>query len=168
MSLLNKVYCPREVFPLANIFVAGADALVSTVVLVLLFPLNGFWPKITSLWIPLLLLVQIAFTLAITLIIASCVVYLRDLRHALPIILQLGLFVTPVAYSFHAIPAHWRTLYSIVNPLGPVIDGYRKAILLGRTPELGLLGIGAATSTLLLVIGYRLFKRLETGIADVA
>jgi ABC-type polysaccharide/polyol phosphate export permease len=168
LSLLNKVYCPREVFALANVAVAGADAICSTIVLILLFPINGFVPKATSVWIPLLLVVQVAFTVGTVLIIASAVVYLRDLRHALPIILQMGLFVTPVAYSFHAIPRVWRPLYAGANPLGPVIDGYRRAILLGKTPALGVLGIAAASSFTLLILGYRLFKRLETGIADVA
>ena len=168
MALLNRVYFPREVFPLASIAVAGVDAAIASLVLLLLFPLEGFAPKATSLWVPLLLLIQMVLTVGVVLIISSVVVYLRDIRHALPILLQLGLFATPVAYSLQAIPAHLRLLYSIANPLAPIMDGYRRAMLLGKGPDWGLLLPATAISIGLLALGYVLFKRLETGIADVA
>ena len=53
-----------------------------------------------------------------------------------PFILQLGLFATPVAYGMSFIPSRFRTLYAVVNPLGPVIDGYRRAVLYGQAPQL--------------------------------
>lgn len=168
LALLNKVYCPREVFPLAAIITAGIDGAMSTLVLLVLFPLNGEWPAATSVWVPVLLLVQLAFTTGVVLAISAIVVYVRDVRHALPMIVQLGLFATPVAYSIRAISEDLRPLYAALNPLAPVIDGYRRTILLGLPPDGGLLTIAALTSTGLLVGGYLLFKRLETGIADVA
>lgn len=168
MPLLNKVYCPREVFPLANVVVAAIDAAIATAVLLLLFPIQGEVPRATSVWVPVLLAVQVAVTIGVALIISSVVVYLRDVRHALPLLLQLGLFATPVAYSLRAIPAWARPVFSFLNPLAPVIDGYRRTILLGQAPDLGLLALGALSATALLVGGFVVFKRLETGIADVA
>jgi ABC-type polysaccharide/polyol phosphate export permease len=147
VPLLNKVYCPREVFPAASLVVAGIDSLVSTVVLGLLFLRYGFMPKPTSVWVPVILPVQLMFTLGITLMVSAVIVYLRDLRHALPLILQMGLFV---------------------NPLAAVIDGYRRAVLYGRPPSLSLLAVAAVSSVVVLTGGYAAFKRLETGIADVA
>jgi ABC-2 type transport system permease protein/lipopolysaccharide transport system permease protein len=61
-----------------------------------------------------------------------------------------------------------QLVYAALNPLAPVIDGLRRTILFGEQPAWGPLGVAAATSTLLLVGAYILFKRLETGIADVA
>ena len=87
-SLLNKVYCPREVFPLASVVVAGTDMAVATVALVVLFPIMGYVPRATSAWVPVLLLIQVAFTAGVTLAMSAVIVYLRDLRHALPILLQ--------------------------------------------------------------------------------
>jgi ABC-type polysaccharide/polyol phosphate export permease len=168
LALLNKVYCPREVFPLAAIITAGIDGLMSTLVLLVLFPLDGVWPAATSVWVPLLLLVQLAFTTGVVLAISAVVIYVRDVRHALPLLVQFGLFATPVAYSIRAIGEGVRPLYAALNPLGPVIDGYRRTVLLGLAPEGGLLAIGAASSLVVLTGGYLLFKRLETGIADVA
>ncbi|MGQ0802752.1 MAG: ABC transporter permease [Actinomycetota bacterium] len=168
MPLLNKVYCPREVFPLASVLVAGVDMAVATLVLGVLFGATTFAPKATTLWVPLLLAVQVAFTLGLLFLLSSIVVYLRDLRHLIVIVLQLGLFATPVAYSLASIPEGFRRVYCLVNPLVPVIDGYRRTILYGQPPNWDLLGLGALTACIVLVGGYMTFKRLETGIADVA
>jgi ABC-type polysaccharide/polyol phosphate export permease len=168
VPLLNKVYCPREVFPAASLVVAGIDSLVSTGVLGLLFLRYGFMPKPTSVWVPVILPVQLMFTLGITLMVSAVIVYLRDLRHALPLILQMGLFVTPVAFPLDVVPQQFRHLYVFLNPLAAVIDGYRRAVLYGRPPSLSLLAVAAVSSVIVLTGGYAAFKRLETGIADVA
>lgn len=167
-ALLNKIYCPREVFPLASVIVAGVDTVISTAILGVLFVIFTFAPQITSLWIPLLLLVQIGFTIAVTLIISGVLVYLRDLRQALPLILQFGLFATPVAWGIDVVPSSLQLPYSIINPLAPVIDGYRRSILFGQAPQWDLLLPAAASTVVMLVVGYKVFKRLETGFADAA
>ncbi|GAA1268197.1 ABC transporter permease [Kitasatospora nipponensis] len=168
LSLLNKVYCPREVFPLATMLVATVDMAVATGVLGLLFLV--FWtpPAATLLWVLPLLVVQFAFTYGVALILSVAVVYLRDVRHLLPIITQMGVFATPVAYPLAKIPHAWQEVYCALNPLGAVIEGYRRALLYGEAPDLRLTLAAAASSVVFLVGGYLLFKRLETGIADVA
>jgi ABC-type polysaccharide/polyol phosphate export permease len=168
LSLVNKVYCPREVFPLSSIATAAFDAGISLVLLVLLFIGYRQGPTAEVVWVPVLLVVQLAFTVGVTLVLSSLVVYLRDLRQILPLALQFALFATPVAYSFAQMDAAWRPLVSAVNPLAPVIEGYRQTILFGEAPDWSLVGIAAAASTVWLCGGYLLFKRLETGFADVA
>ncbi len=167
-SLLNKVYCPREVFPLSSVLVAVVDALCASTALVVLFVITGVAPAATSYWVVPLLAVLLTFGIGVALIVSAVTVYLRDIRYGLPIILQLGLFATPIAYRFEDIPERWRGLYSAANPLGPVIDGLRRSILYGEAPRLGLLGIAAASSVVVLCVGYAVFKRLEPGFADVA
>jgi ABC-type polysaccharide/polyol phosphate export permease len=170
LGLLNKLYCPREVFPIAAMVDATADALIGTVVLLLLFPLTGYSPKPEAYYVPLLLIPLLAFTLGVTLAVSSIVVFLRDLRLLLPLIIQLGLFVTPVIYSSGTF-IHSRTLllvYSFLNPLVPVLDGMRRGILQGVPPDWQSLAVGTVASFLALFVGFVLFKRLETGIADVA
>jgi ABC-type polysaccharide/polyol phosphate export permease len=167
-NLLNKVHCPREVFPLASVGVAAFDVGVATSVLAVLFAIEGVGPRPTSLWVPALAAVQLAFTVGAVLLVSGVLVYLRDLRHALPIVLQLGLLATPVAYGIEVVPERFRLAYAALNPLGPLIDGYRRAILLGLPPRWGLVGAAAASSLAVLVGGFLAFKRLETGFADVA
>ncbi len=170
VPLLNKLYCPREVFPIAAMLDAAADAVIATVVLVLLFAILGYAPRPETYYLPLLMIPLIAFTLGATLLVSSLLVYFRDLRIVLPVIVQLGLFVTPVFYSpatvFQSTPA--LIIYSGLNPLVPVLDGLRRTILLGQPPNWTSMAAGGVGSLVYLVGGYLLFKRLETGIADVA
>jgi ABC-type polysaccharide/polyol phosphate export permease len=168
VPLLNKVYCPREVFPMASVVVASLDSLIATGVLGLLFLRFEFLPRPTVVWVPVVLAVQVAYTFGITLLVSAVVVYLRDLKHALPIMLQLGLFVTPVAFPLDLVPARLRHAYVAVDPLAAVIDGYRRALLLGKPPAPGLLAVAGAAAGLTLAVGYAVFKRLETGLSDVA
>jgi ABC-type polysaccharide/polyol phosphate export permease len=167
-QLVNKVYCPREVFPLASMAVAAVDTALATLVLGLLFAVTEFMPKPTTVWVPVLLAVQVAFTFGVTLVLSAVLVFLRDLRHVLPIILQLGLFATPVAYGMDVVAPSLQVAYSIANPLAPVIDGYRRTILYGTAPNWELLIPGAITSLVVIVVGYLMFKRLEPGFADYA
>ncbi|PBC71372.1 ABC-2 type transport system permease protein/lipopolysaccharide transport system permease protein [Streptomyces sp. TLI_235] len=168
LSLLNKVYCPREVFPLATMLVASVDMLIGIGVLGLLFLATWTAPAATALWVLPLLAIQFAFTYGVALILSVAVVYLRDVRHLLPIITQMGVFATPVAYPLARIPVRLQEIYCGINPLGAVIEGYRRALLHGQAPDAGLTAIAAVSSLVFLVGGYLFFKKLETGIADVA
>lgn len=168
VTLLNRVYCPREAFPVAGVIVAAFDTCVALLGLLVLFVIAKLVPKATVVWVPVLIAVQFVFTLGATIIVAAVVVYFRDLRHALPIILQVGILATPVGYGMEAIPRSLHRLFSALNPLAPVIDGYRRTILLGLPPRWDLLLLGAATSVGMLVLGYLFFKRVEPGFADVA
>jgi ABC-type polysaccharide/polyol phosphate export permease len=167
-QLMNKVYCPREVFPLASMVVGAIDTTIAVGVLGVLFAVTRFMPAATSFWVPVMLVVNVAFTFGVTLVISAVLVYFRDLRHVLPIILQLGLFATPVAYGMNVVPSNLQVLYSAVNPLAPVIDGYRRTILYGLPPNWHLLVPGAITAFAVLGLGYVLFKRMEPGFADYA
>jgi ABC-2 type transport system permease protein/lipopolysaccharide transport system permease protein len=146
------------------------DVLIGSVVLAILFPVLGFAPKIEVFYVPLLLIPLIAFTLGVTLAVAAIVVFMRDLQLVLPLVLQAGIFLSPVVYSpatlFHS--KALLTGYSFVNPLVPVLDGMRRTMLLGHPPDWLSLAVGTVSSLLVLVGGYLLFKRMETGIADVA
>jgi len=170
MPIVNKVYCPREVFPIGAMVVAALDATMSILVLVVLFGIEGFAPKPETLYIPIYLPALIAFTLGLTIATSTLLVYLRDLRHVLPLLIQFLLFATPVAYGLSVI-AHTQVrilLYSALNPLAPVIDGLRRNVLYGLAPDWQALGVGTCSAFLVLAFGYWLFKRLEGGIADIA
>jgi ABC-type polysaccharide/polyol phosphate export permease len=168
VPLLNKVYCPREVFPIASVTVAAVDSAIAAGFLLFLFPLFGFVPRATAVWIPVLLLIQVTFTLAVVIITSGLMVYLRDIRHALPLILQLGVLANPMAYGIEKIPSEFRQIYCALNPLGAVIDGYRQTILFGRAPDWELVVPAAIGAVVMLTVGYVAFKRMETGFADVA
>ena len=168
-TLLNKVYCPREVFPAASVGVAMVDLVISGSLLIALFVFYGYVPRATTAWVPLILVVQVAFVLGVTFTMSSVLVYFRDLRHALPLLLQLGLFATPVLYPLNEfVPERSQPLYATANPLAAIIDSYRRTVLDGHAPQWDLLGPASAASLVALVSGYMILKRLETRFADVA
>jgi ABC-type polysaccharide/polyol phosphate export permease len=166
-ALLNKGRFPREVFPITTCVVTAVDSLIAMVPLVVLFVVNGFVPAITTPLVILPLIVLAALGVGWALLLSSTTVYVRDIRSGLPLLLQVGLFATPVAYGFELLPQWARMPYSFINPVGPVIDSVRRTVLLGHAPQWGYLGAGAFTAGLMLVIGYSVFKRIEGGFADV-
>jgi ABC-2 type transport system permease protein/lipopolysaccharide transport system permease protein len=166
--LLNRIYCPREVFPISSVVVAAVDTTIAVLALGLLFVIKGTAPHIESLWLPVILAVQVGFTVGLTVFASGVMIYLRDVRYGLPLVLQLGLFATPVAYGIEVIPRGLRTAYAAANPLAGVITSYRNTILHGQPPAWELLVPGAITSSVLLLFGYVAFKRMEVGFADIA
>jgi ABC-2 type transport system permease protein/lipopolysaccharide transport system permease protein len=167
-ALLNKSRFPREVFPLSAVAVAAVDAAMALVPFAILFGLAGRGPSSTTPLAVLPLLVLLAFATGMALGLSAVIVHLRDVRLALPILLQIGLFLTPVAYGLDLVPAWARLAYCFVNPVAPVIDSLRRTVLQGEMPHWGYLAAGASTAFLVLVGGYALFKRLEGSFADVA
>ncbi len=168
ITLINKTPCPREVFPLSGVAQAAFDGGLSLIPLIALFGMQTFMPRPTSVWVPVILVVVFAFTIGAAILCSVLIVYVRDLRTALPLALQFGLFATPIAYPFDQIPGRYRGLYSFLNPLGPTIDGLRQALLFDKTPQLEYLALGALGAFVWLVGGYWLFRRMEAGIADIA
>lgn len=167
-GLINKIYCPREMFPLSSVVIAAIDAAIAASALVAVFAITGYAPRGTSVWVPLIAVVQVSFVVGACMVVSISVVYARDLRNIVPLLLQIGLFATPVAYALDDVPERWHALYATLNPVAPVIDSYRRTVLFGQQPQWDLLGYGAAGSLVLLLVGYWYFKRLETGIADLA
>jgi ABC-type polysaccharide/polyol phosphate export permease len=168
LSLVNKVPMPREVFPLSGVVVSAFDALFSIAALAFLFVVFTFAPHPTTVWVPVIMIVQLLFTTGVSIVVSILTVYFRDLRTAMPLALQFGLFVTPVAFAFDVIPKAWRGVYSFLNPLGPVIDSYRRTVLYGEAPQWQYLGLGGLGAVAIFVGGYMLFKHLESGISDIA
>lgn len=165
--LLNKVKCPREAFPVAAVGLAAIDTAISVVTLGVVFAVTHTLPAATVYWLPVVVAVQVPACLGAALLGSIVVVYLRDLRNIVPLALQLGLFVSPIAFGLEEIPSRFRLLYCFVNPVAPVIDTYRRVILYGAAPQAAPLLVGAASGLLLFVVAVRTFRRLEVGIADL-
>jgi ABC-type polysaccharide/polyol phosphate export permease len=167
-SLLNKVYVPREIFPIANIGEQAIDTAASSTALIALMVIFQRAPKITSLWLPIPLLIVLLFTLAVSLVISGLTVYFRDMRQAIPVALQLGLFANPIFYDLRTLSPAWQLVFAFVNPLAIGIDGVRRCVFYGQPPRVGLTIIALVVASVEVVIGYIVFKQMETGFADVA
>jgi ABC-type polysaccharide/polyol phosphate export permease len=168
-ELMSKTQFPRECFPLETILVTAVNTVLAWIPLALLFIFYRFMPHVQTLWVvPPMILIEVLFTIGLTLAVSALIIQMRDLAQVLPMIIQLGLFVTPVIWQFSLISAQWRIVYGFVNPLGPVIDDARRAMLLGQNPVPGPLLAAIAGTAVYLAVGYRLFKRFEVNFADIA
>ena len=165
-NLVRKIYFPRETLLLAVVLSAGLDLLVASVIFGAMLLYYGIAPTWAVLWVVPLLVVQILFTLGVICVTSAAQVHFRDIGHGVPLALQLWMFATPVAYPLSVVPT-WLLPVYLANPLAPVIDGYRRAILLGEAPVLGPVALGLAVSLALAAFAYLGFKRAERTFADV-
>jgi lipopolysaccharide transport system permease protein len=166
-SLVTKVYFPREILPIASVLSAGVDFGAAAAVYGLLMALYRIQPSFAFLYLLPLLTVQLVFTLAVTLILSAVNVSYRDVRYALPLVTQIWLYATPVIYPLSVVPEAIRQPYLAVNPMASVVDGYRRVLVAGTAPDLGMLGLSGLSSALILLVGYSYFKRAERSFADV-
>ena len=165
--LIRKVYFPREVPVLGAILAAVVDFAISLVLFFVVGPFLG--AEISAWWLlaPLLVVPLAILAAGVSIVLGALNVYYRDFRHALPFLLQLWLFASPVAYPLSVIPAEWRVPYLIVNPAAGLIDSFTRTLALGTAPDAGALAISVAGTLVVFLVGYRLFKRLEPNFADV-
>lgn len=166
-NLISKIYFPRLIIPTSSIIVAFVDFLISGTVLAGLMAWYHVAPPAQVALLPLFMLLAIAAALGGGLWLAALNVEYRDFRHAVPFLLQAGLYISPVGFSSAIVPEKFRLLYSL-NPMVGVIDGFRWALLGGRAPLYwpGLLSSLVLTG-LLLVTGVWYFRRAERTFADV-
>lgn len=169
-ALVTKVYFPRLVLPLAPIVAALVDFAVASSVLLLMMLWFGITPGAAALALPLWIVLTVVSALAVSLWLSAANALYRDVRHALPFLVQVWFFVTPCVYTTGSIlaeqPAWLRTLYAL-NPMVGVIEGFRAALLGTPQPELSTVLASATTVVLLLVGGALYFRRMERTFADV-
>lgn len=166
MNLVTKVYFPREIFPLSALLARFVDFLIASAMVVILMLIFGADVNILGLlFLPLILLVQMALALGLGLIGSAINVFYRDMRHVFALGLQLWMYASPVFYPVTEVPEEYQTLY-FLNPMAGILTAYRNILLDGALPDSKLL-ISAGAALVLLLFGYWFFKRVEFQFADV-
>lgn len=165
-NLIRKIYFPRETLLISVVLSGLLDLAVSALIFAGMLVYYHVPVGLTILWVPLLLALQTLFALSVIFLTAPLHVNFRDVGHGIPLLVQLWMFATPVAYPLSLVPEAYRTLYSL-NPMTPIIDGYRRTVLQGLPPEPGPLAFSALVSVTLLLAGFAAFKHAERTFADV-
>jgi ABC-type polysaccharide/polyol phosphate export permease len=165
-GLVRKIWFPRETLPLATVAAALLDLAVALLLWAALLVAYAVPPSPAWLWTPVLLIVLVAFTASLALLGAAVNVRFRDVKHALPLLLQMLFFATPIVYPLSAAPAGWRGILG-ANPLAAVVTGLREAVLDGRAPDAGRTGLAAAVTALLLLGSWHAFVRADRRFADI-
>ncbi|MEO6525384.1 MAG: ABC transporter permease [Gemmatimonadaceae bacterium] len=164
-QLVTKVYFPREILPISYVVAALVDLLVASLVMVALMFYYHVSLTLQALWILPITLIMTAFVSACALVFSAMQVRVRDIGMAMPLLLQLWMFGSPVVYPLNQVPERFRDYY-VLNPMVGVIENFRAA-LLGTPFDLRSLSISAIVSALLLPLSYLYFKRIEATVADV-
>lgn len=166
MNLVKKIYFPREVFPMASVIASTVDFLIASCIFIgmmLWFHIPFTW---SLLWVPLLFAVELFFVLGAGMFLAAANVFYRDVKYIVPLTVQLLFFASPIFYSVDRVPASLRPWY-LLNPMAVVIDGFRRTIIHGTSPEPGPFAVSAGVALALFVLAYRYFKSVEIKFADL-
>ena len=165
-NLISKVYFPRLVIPLAGVMAGLVDLGVGLVLLLLLLIPFGITPGPGLLLLPFLVLLAMVTALSVSIWLSALDVQYRDVRYAVPFLIQVWMFATPVLYSPELIPEKYRALIGL-NPMTGVVEGFRWA-LLGTAVSAGpLLVLSIAVTLFVLVTGLFYFYRMERSFADI-
>jgi lipopolysaccharide transport system permease protein len=167
IPIVTKTSSPRLLIPLAAVVSVFVDFIIALVIFLVMAGIYGRHPSWHFIAVPPLLVVTFALALGLSLFLSATNVRYRDVGQALPFIVQLWFFLSPVAYLLQT-PGHsWETAIQAINPLVGLILAFRWA-LLGTPAPHGLLVIAVAVSFIVLVAGVLHFARLERTIADDA
>jgi lipopolysaccharide transport system permease protein len=162
--ILTKVYFPRAILPAAAVLTSTVE-FAGTCLLLCIWAIVAGWPiHLTWLWLPALFAFNAVFAFLIAIGIASLNVLYRDVRHALPFLLQVWMYATPVLYSPALVPERWRWLLGL-NPMTGVVLGFRH-VLLGTPFDLRLAVPSVCAAALASAAGVAVFLRLQDALAE--
>jgi len=164
--IVTKVYFPRLALPLAAVLSGLVDFGVAFVILIAMMFFYGLAPRPAVLLLPVFLLLAVLTALGVGLWLSALNARYRDVRYAVPFVIQLWLFASPVAYPSSLVPSAWRWLYGL-NPMAGVIEGFRWALTGAGGPPGPLLLDSVAAVVVVLLGGLVYFQRVEGTIADV-
>jgi lipopolysaccharide transport system permease protein len=163
-GIITKVYFARLLLPFSAAGSYLLDFIVGLGVLALLMLIFGVAPTAAIVWLPVFASLALVAALAVGTFLAAVNVRYRDVRYTVPFLVQLGLFLSPVAYTSSLIPEQWRVLYGL-NPMSGAIEGFRWALFGGARPDSMILEAGIV-SALMLLGALLYFRRAERTFAD--
>lgn len=165
-SLVAKIYFPRLILPLSAVGSSLVDFIVALAVVFVMMMIYGFGVSWNVLWLPLLTLLALLTALAIGVWLSALNARYRDIQYAVPFIVQVLLFVTPVINPATQVPPNLRPLY-FLNPMAGVVEGFRWALIDAALPPGPMTLLSAAITLVLLIGGLFYFRSAERTFADV-
>lgn len=165
-SVLKRVALPKILMPLSAVFSTLADLLVMAFLLVGLFLYYGLSPSASILWLPLVFGVHLSLLVGLGCLLSLTQVFLRDLGHAIPHLLWLWFFASPVFYPVSMVPREFKGL-AMWNPMVGLIEGYRNTLLTGSPPSMDLFIPAMLVSAGILLFGLTAFRIVEGALVDM-
>lgn len=160
-EMVNKIYFPREVLPIAHVTCQLVNMLLSFVVIfvVLIVTGHGLNP-IALLYLPIIVAVEYLFALGITMLVSAVTVFLRDVEYVLGILIMAWQFLSPVMYGVDMVPEEVLPIFD-VNPMTPILVAYRDIFYYKQPPQISTLLQAIGLGFLLLIVGVVVFEKLK-------
>jgi ABC-type polysaccharide/polyol phosphate export permease len=164
-TLVTKVYFPREIFPFSAIIVSLVDLAAASLVLIALMVWYGIGGGLTLLLFPVVLIVHLALTAGIALLLAMGNLFYRDVKYLFEVVITVWMFLTSVVYPVELIGGRLAPLL-LLNPMTPIVDAYRRVLLLGEPPFTAAFMVASLLALLTLSIAWIAFHRAEFQFAE--
>lgn len=163
-SMITRLAFPRAALPIAAVSTSLIGLAISCLLFVAIAVMDGSGIPLTALWFPALLMLEVIFIVGIVLLGSALDVFARDMRLALPIVVQLWMLLTPVMYSLESVDS-LRSWY-LANPMTGVVESFRRVLVFGQAPDIGLLMPTIIGAVAAFVIGVWYFTATEPRFAD--
>ena len=164
-ALITKVYFPREILPITYIAAALFDFAIGFVVLLGLMAWYAVPLTLHALTLVPVVILLTLWILAVSLALAAIQVRYRDVGVALPVLMQILMFASPIIYPLGVVPASWRAWY-LLNPLAGIVSAFRDVLLRHTAPEPFPLAMAGLVTAVALPASYMFFKHAEATMAD--
>lgn len=166
-NIITKVYFPRIIIPISGVIVNLVELAVGLAMLAVLLAWQQVAVTLNMLFLPLILLPALLLTFGCAVWVSALSVRFRDFRQVVPFALQMGLYISPIAYSAAIIPERWRVWYAL-NPFTGIIEGLRWSVFASSpTPPLQELAISLGIATLATASGIAYFRSIEKRFAEL-
>ncbi|HKQ75591.1 MAG TPA: ABC transporter permease [Blastocatellia bacterium] len=165
-NLITKVYFPRLIIPMSTALSAAVDFLFSFGVLFVIMVYYGVSPSRNILALPLFISLAVIASLGMGMWLSALNAQFRDVRYAVPFIIQFWMLATPIAYPSSLLGEPWRTLYGL-NPMAGVVEGFRWSLLGLNSSPRPILIVSFLASLATLISGAFYFRRMEKNFADI-
>jgi lipopolysaccharide transport system permease protein len=165
-NLVKRVVFPLETLPVAQALSSLGNQMFGTLVLILAIAIIRHEFHATMLWLPVLLIPQLIFTLGAAWLVASLGVFLRDIVQGITLVLMAWMYLTPIIYPESIVPERYRSFIN-ANPFTALIRSYRRIFLEGQAPDWPSLGYFSLVALVIFVFGYWWFAKSRRNFADV-
>lgn len=160
-NLVNKIYFPREILPIAHVTYLLVNMLLSLLIVFAVLIISGHGINIVAvLYLPVVIFIEYLLALGITMLMSALDVYFRDLQYIMEILVMAWQFLTPVMYGLDAVPEELRTIFQF-NPMTSIIICYRDIMYYKKIPDITTLGLAAFMGIFFVTIGTLVFGQLK-------
>lgn len=163
--LLKKVYFPRSILPISVVTSGLINFLISCLIIFLFLIFSGVGFSVYMFLLPVIIIIEYILALSVVFVLSAINVYVRDVEYIVNFLIMMLFYATPILYPFSLIPEKVRFIFNL-NPMVHIINAYRDILYYQKMPDMFNLLVVGIVSIILLIIGYKIFMKLEKRFAE--